>query len=211
MFIVHSRRLIPCSAMRRRIPVKRRLTSQQAIGRLKASARAATNKGWKPSNPKQPRAASPTRRAATGSTGCCRAGCGPMRSLPDGTGRSAGSCCCGRAGGRRRLPRAPMRALPIRCSRCCRHLWYLVLFLIGAIAMRGAGCTYNDLVDEDIDNQVERTRSRPLPAGKVDTPAGLGVSRHPGAARAGGAFAVQQFRHSARHRLARRRRRLSRS
>ncbi|MER9327174.1 4-hydroxybenzoate octaprenyltransferase [Mesorhizobium sp. M0488] len=44
---------------------------------------------------------------------------------------------------------------------------YLVLFLIGAIAMRGAGCTYNDLVDEDIDNKVERTRSRPLPAGKV--------------------------------------------
>ncbi|TJW47844.1 MAG: 4-hydroxybenzoate octaprenyltransferase, partial [Mesorhizobium sp.] len=45
--------------------------------------------------------------------------------------------------------------------------WYLLLFLIGAITMRGAGCTYNDLVDEDIDNQVERTRSRPLPAGKV--------------------------------------------
>ncbi|TPK51735.1 4-hydroxybenzoate octaprenyltransferase [Mesorhizobium sp. B2-4-9] len=44
---------------------------------------------------------------------------------------------------------------------------YLVLFLAGAIAMRGAGCTYNDLADEDIDNQVERTRSRPLPSGKV--------------------------------------------
>lgn len=44
---------------------------------------------------------------------------------------------------------------------------YLLLFLIGAIAMRGAGCTYNDLVDQDIDNQVQRTRSRPLPAGKV--------------------------------------------
>lgn len=44
---------------------------------------------------------------------------------------------------------------------------YLVLFLVGAIAMRGAGCTYNDLVDEDIDNQVERTRSRPLPSGKA--------------------------------------------
>jgi 4-hydroxybenzoate polyprenyltransferase len=46
-------------------------------------------------------------------------------------------------------------------------LWTLLLFLIGAIAMRGAGCTYNDLVDEDIDNQVERTRSRPLPSGQV--------------------------------------------
>ncbi|TPJ42957.1 4-hydroxybenzoate octaprenyltransferase [Mesorhizobium sp. B2-6-5] len=44
---------------------------------------------------------------------------------------------------------------------------YLVLFLIGAIAMRGAGCTYNDIVDEHIDNQVERTRSRPLPSGQT--------------------------------------------
>ena len=47
------------------------------------------------------------------------------------------------------------------------NLWHLLLFLIGAIAMRGAGCTYNDLVDEDIDAQVERTRSRPLPSGQV--------------------------------------------
>jgi 4-hydroxybenzoate polyprenyltransferase len=45
--------------------------------------------------------------------------------------------------------------------------WHLLLFLIGAIAMRGAGCTYNDLVDEGIDAQVERTRSRPLPSGQV--------------------------------------------
>ena len=45
--------------------------------------------------------------------------------------------------------------------------WHLVLFLIGAMAMRGAGCTYNDLVDQDIDDQVARTRSRPLPSGQV--------------------------------------------
>ncbi|WP_306119645.1 MULTISPECIES: 4-hydroxybenzoate octaprenyltransferase [unclassified Roseitalea] len=45
--------------------------------------------------------------------------------------------------------------------------WHLALFLIGAIAMRGAGCTYNDLVDQNIDDQVARTRSRPLPSGKV--------------------------------------------
>ncbi|MBL8583606.1 MAG: 4-hydroxybenzoate octaprenyltransferase [Rhizobiaceae bacterium] len=45
--------------------------------------------------------------------------------------------------------------------------WDMALFLIGAVAMRGAGCTYNDLVDQDIDGKVERTRSRPLPAGKV--------------------------------------------
>lgn len=45
--------------------------------------------------------------------------------------------------------------------------WHLALFLVGAMAMRGAGCTYNDLVDEEIDNKVERTRSRPLPSGQV--------------------------------------------
>jgi len=45
--------------------------------------------------------------------------------------------------------------------------WHLLLFLAGAIAMRGAGCTYNDLVDEDFDARVERTRSRPLPSGQV--------------------------------------------
>lgn len=43
----------------------------------------------------------------------------------------------------------------------------LVLFLVGAVAMRGAGCTYNDIVDESIDAEVERTRSRPLPSGQV--------------------------------------------
>jgi 4-hydroxybenzoate polyprenyltransferase len=43
----------------------------------------------------------------------------------------------------------------------------LVLFLIGAIAMRGAGCTWNDLVDRDLDGRVERTRSRPIPSGQV--------------------------------------------
>ncbi|WP_150524651.1 4-hydroxybenzoate octaprenyltransferase [Roseibium sediminis] len=45
--------------------------------------------------------------------------------------------------------------------------WHLLLFFIGAVAMRGAGCTYNDIVDEDIDGKVERTRSRPIPAGQV--------------------------------------------
>jgi 4-hydroxybenzoate polyprenyltransferase len=44
---------------------------------------------------------------------------------------------------------------------------HLVLFFVGAVAMRGAGCTYNDLVDHEIDNEVARTRSRPLPSGRV--------------------------------------------
>ena len=48
-------------------------------------------------------------------------------------------------------------------------LKWAVLILIGAIAMRGAGCTYNDIVDQDLDRQVERTALRPLPAGTVTT------------------------------------------
>lgn len=43
----------------------------------------------------------------------------------------------------------------------------IVLFLIGAFVMRGAGCAWNDITDRDLDAQVERTRSRPLPAGQV--------------------------------------------
>jgi 4-hydroxybenzoate polyprenyltransferase len=46
-------------------------------------------------------------------------------------------------------------------------LWHLILFLIGAIAMRGAGCTYNDILDRKLDAEVERTRNRPLPSGRV--------------------------------------------
>ncbi len=46
-------------------------------------------------------------------------------------------------------------------------LYWGALILIGAIAMRGAGCTYNDIVDRDLDAQVDRTASRPLPSGRV--------------------------------------------
>ncbi|RYH03763.1 MAG: 4-hydroxybenzoate octaprenyltransferase [Alphaproteobacteria bacterium] len=48
-----------------------------------------------------------------------------------------------------------------------RFAWHLFLFFAGAVAMRGAGCTYNDLVDHEIDMAVARTRSRPLPSGRV--------------------------------------------
>lgn len=46
-------------------------------------------------------------------------------------------------------------------------VFHLLLFFLGSVAMRGAGCTYNDLVDHEIDNAVARTRSRPLPSGRV--------------------------------------------
>jgi 4-hydroxybenzoate polyprenyltransferase len=44
---------------------------------------------------------------------------------------------------------------------------HVVLFALGAVAMRGAGCTYNDIVDRDFDAQVARTRGRPIPSGAV--------------------------------------------
>ncbi|MEM9205064.1 MAG: 4-hydroxybenzoate octaprenyltransferase [Pseudomonadota bacterium] len=47
------------------------------------------------------------------------------------------------------------------------NFWHMFLFFVGAVAMRGAGCTYNDIVDCKIDAQVERTKNRPLPAGEV--------------------------------------------
>src|SRR5258705_11349425 len=53
----------------------------------------------------------------------------------------------------------------------------IALFFIGAFAMRGAGCTWNDITDRDLDAKVERTRSRPIPAGQ-------------GSARQGGVFLV---------------------
>jgi 4-hydroxybenzoate polyprenyltransferase len=47
------------------------------------------------------------------------------------------------------------------------NLLHLVLLTIGAIAMRGAGSTFNDIVDRDLDRQVERTRNRPIASGRV--------------------------------------------
>ncbi len=44
---------------------------------------------------------------------------------------------------------------------------WIGLYFIGAFAMRGAGCTWNDITDRDLDAKVERTRSRPIPAGQV--------------------------------------------
>ncbi|SNS62814.1 4-hydroxybenzoate polyprenyltransferase [Sphingomonas laterariae] len=47
------------------------------------------------------------------------------------------------------------------------HWALLLLFALGSLVMRGAGCVYNDIVDRDLDRKVERTRSRPLASGRL--------------------------------------------
>ncbi|MYZ49910.1 4-hydroxybenzoate octaprenyltransferase [Propylenella binzhouense] len=61
----------------------------------------------------------------------------------------------------------------IAAGRPFPPLWHIFLFLVGAIAMRGAGCTYNDLIDRDLDAHVARTRNRPIPSGQVTPRAAL--------------------------------------
>ena len=51
----------------------------------------------------------------------------------------------------------------------------IVLFFIGAFVMRGAGCTWNDITDRDLDAKVERTRSRPMPSGQVSVTQAAGL------------------------------------
>ena len=46
-------------------------------------------------------------------------------------------------------------------------IWWQLLFAVGAIVMRGAACTWNDITDREFDAQVARTASRPLPSGQV--------------------------------------------
>lgn len=53
------------------------------------------------------------------------------------------------------------------------RLDYLALFGLGALAMRAAGCAFNDFVDRDIDAKVQRTASRPIPSGQVSPAAAL--------------------------------------
>ena len=48
-----------------------------------------------------------------------------------------------------------------------RDFYYVILFGLGTIVMRGAGCAFNDIVDRKIDAQVARTRGRPIPSGAV--------------------------------------------
>jgi 4-hydroxybenzoate polyprenyltransferase len=51
--------------------------------------------------------------------------------------------------------------------------WLMLLVAIGALVMRGAGCTLNDIADRDYDGQVARTRLRPIPSGRVSVPQAL--------------------------------------
>ncbi len=60
---------------------------------------------------------------------------------------------------------AALEGRPFLASRADWGL--LVLFGLGTIVMRGAGCTYNDIVDREFDARVARTRARPIPSGAV--------------------------------------------
>jgi 4-hydroxybenzoate polyprenyltransferase len=46
-------------------------------------------------------------------------------------------------------------------------LYYLLLFFLGSILMRSAGCIFNDIVDKDLDKKVYRTKLRPIASGKI--------------------------------------------
>ena len=52
-----------------------------------------------------------------------------------------------------------------------------VWLALGAFAMRSAGCVYNDIVDRELDQKVERTRLRPLASGRVSRQGGVGADR----------------------------------
>mgnify|MGYP001206046733 FL=1 len=52
-------------------------------------------------------------------------------------------------------------------------LYYLLLFFLGSVLMRSAGCIFNDIVDKDIDSKVARTKSRPIASGKISIASSL--------------------------------------
>ena len=64
-------------------------------------------------------------------------------------------------------------ALAASHAQLVPHLGHILLFLMGAIVMRGAGSTFNDIIDRKLDAQVERTRGRPIPSGRVSTTAAV--------------------------------------
>tara|TARA_Y100001970_G_C14008512_1_gene737151 strand:- start:90 stop:944 length:855 start_codon:yes stop_codon:yes gene_type:complete len=52
-------------------------------------------------------------------------------------------------------------------------IYYLVLFFLGSVFMRSAGCIFNDIVDKDFDKKVQRTKKRPIASGKISVIRGL--------------------------------------
>ena len=46
---------------------------------------------------------------------------------------------------------------------------YIILFFVGAVLMRSAGCIFNDIIDKDFDKKVDRTKNRPIPSGRIST------------------------------------------
>ena len=52
-------------------------------------------------------------------------------------------------------------------SRYNLFIYYLILFFLGSVLMRSAGCIVNDIVDKDFDKKVKRTKTRPIAAGKI--------------------------------------------
>lgn len=68
------------------------------------------------------------------------------------------------------LMAAPQGANAMAAGNTCQLLFILhlmLLFAVGSVVMRGAGCAYNDIVDRDIDAKVARTTGRPLPSGQI--------------------------------------------
>ena len=47
------------------------------------------------------------------------------------------------------------------------YLKYIILFFLGSVLMRSAGCIFNDIVDRDFDKKVDRTKIRPVAAGTI--------------------------------------------
>jgi len=46
---------------------------------------------------------------------------------------------------------------------------YIILFFVGSVLMRSAGCIFNDITDKDFDKKVDRTKNRPIPSGRIST------------------------------------------
>lgn len=67
----------------------------------------------------------------------------------------------------------PALAALVQAADGLPTLWRVVVFSLGALLMRGIGCTFNDIFDRDFDHMVERTRFRPLTSGQLGLQAAL--------------------------------------